>query len=126
MRDDGAAYEWCLNLTGWVSLSDDCAGQYNGSQHHQRLTGRRRKQRRGLQRRRRRQLGQRPAAERAAAATTKILAHQQRAGARRPATAREQYDSVVKPVSESISTIWGGVQNHQTRRQQREIAQVFG
>ena len=26
----------------------------------------------------------------------------------RPATAREQYDSVVKPVSESISTIWGG------------------
>ena len=26
----------------------------------------------------------------------------------RPTTAREQYDSVVKPVSESISTIWGG------------------
>jgi len=33
--NDGAAYEWCLNLTGWVSLSDGCAGQYNGSQHHQ-------------------------------------------------------------------------------------------
>ena len=26
MGDDGAAYEWCLNLTGWVSLSDGCAG----------------------------------------------------------------------------------------------------
>jgi len=47
------------NLTGWVSLSDGCAGQYNGSQPHQRQTGRRRTQRRGLQRRRRRQLGQR-------------------------------------------------------------------
>ena len=34
---DGAAYEWCLNLTGWVSLSDGCHGQYRfcGSHHHQ-------------------------------------------------------------------------------------------
>ena len=34
---DGAAYEWCLNLTGWVSLSDGCHGQYRfcDSQHHQ-------------------------------------------------------------------------------------------
>ena len=34
---DGAAYEWCLNLTGRVSLSDGCHGQYRfcGSPHHQ-------------------------------------------------------------------------------------------
>ena len=33
----GAAYEWCLNLAGWVSLSDSCHSQYRfcGSLHHQ-------------------------------------------------------------------------------------------
>ena len=82
MDDDGAAYEWCLNLTGWVSLSDGCAGQYNGSQHHQRSTAdwpeTQAAARAAAAEAEAAWAAAAAAAERAAAATTKILAYRRR------------------------------------------------